>query len=822
TYATGAVSGTSALGGLAGSASGTVTNSYWDTATSGQAASAAGTGRTTAQMRQQATFAGWDVGATGGTSTVWRIYEGMTGPLLRNFLVVQNVANVSAVYNAATQAGSVVAPSGTRTGTAASGRNVGTYTAFSDQQGLDIVGGLLTITPVALTVSGVTANDKVYDGDATATLNTGAAALSGVLASDNVVINLAGATGSFADKNVGNAKAVTVTGAGLLSGADAGNYTVSSPAGLTASITPKALTVSGVTAGNKVYDGNSTAALNTGAAALSGVIGADTVAVNLSGVTGSFADKNVGTAKAVNLSGTGLLSGADAGNYSVSNPVGLVADVTPKALTISGITASDKVYDGSNAATVNTAGASYAGLVTGDALTVSATGSFGDKNVGNGKTVTLASSYGGADVGNYTITGQASTTANITPKALTVGGITAADKIYDGTNAATVNTTGATYAGLVSGDALTVSATGSFGDKNAANGKTVTLASSYSGADAGNYSITGQGTTTASITPKALVVSGITASDKVYDGTAAAIVNATGATYTGLIGGDDLSVTVTGAFSDKHVASGKTVTLAGSYSGADAGNYAITGQTTTTASITPAALTVTAQADTRVYDGTTTSVAAPVITGTLYDTVGSAATQTFDNKNAGTGKTLSAAGLVMNDGNGGNNYSVSYVANNSGVITPASLSVIADNQVKQVYTVDPLLTYRTGPFAVGDSAASVLSGNLQRVTGEQLGSYAINQGLLAANGNYVISYTPGSLAITAKPAGGPAPSTPYQQTQAQTPLPPPEQRPLPSCIASDGRGNCAAELPVKIVDEGLRMPTLASGPGVNRPAVAAH
>jgi hypothetical protein len=242
-------------------------------------------------------------------------------------------------------------------------------------------------------------------------------------------------------------------------------------------------------------------------------------------------------------------------------------------------------------------------MVTGDAVTVSATGTFSDKNVGTGKTVTLASSYGGADAGNYTITDQASTTASITPKAASVSGITAADKVYDGTNAATVSATGATVSGLVGGDALTVSATGTFSDKNVGTSKTVTLASSYAGADAGNYTITDQASTTASITPKAVSVSGITATDKVYDGTTAATVNVSGATVSGLVTGDALTVSATGAFSDKNVGTAKTVTLASSYAGADAGNYAITDQADTTASITPRTLAVTANPATKVQDG---------------------------------------------------------------------------------------------------------------------------------------------------------------------------------------------------------------------------
>ena len=71
-----------------------------------------------------------------------------------------------------------------------------------------------------------------------------------------------------------------------------------------------------------------------------------------------------------------------------------------------------------------------------------------------------------------------------------------------------------------------------------------------------------------------------------------------------------------------------------------------------------APLTVTAQSDSRGYDGSTLSAVAPITSGTTYDAVGTAATQTFDTKHAGTGKTLTATGLVMNDGNSGNNYSI--------------------------------------------------------------------------------------------------------------------------------------------------------------------
>lgn len=88
-YSSGMVSGSTFLaGGLVGRNDGVVSSSFWNTETSNQAASAGGTGITTAQMRQASTFtdAGWNISASGGEATVWRIYEGPTAPLLRSFL----------------------------------------------------------------------------------------------------------------------------------------------------------------------------------------------------------------------------------------------------------------------------------------------------------------------------------------------------------------------------------------------------------------------------------------------------------------------------------------------------------------------------------------------------------------------------------------------------------------------------------------------------------------------------------------------------------------------------------------------------------------
>src|SRR5437879_10284181 len=98
------------------------------------------------------------------------------------------------------------------------------------------------MTAKNLTISGAVANNKQYDGNATATVNFSVASLVGVVLGDVVTINSAGYSATFADRTVANGKPVTVLGVAL-SGTDAGNYTVSQPSGLTANITAKNLTI---------------------------------------------------------------------------------------------------------------------------------------------------------------------------------------------------------------------------------------------------------------------------------------------------------------------------------------------------------------------------------------------------------------------------------------------------------------------------------------------------------------------------------------------------------------------------------------------------
>ena len=249
TYASGVVVGGSASG-LVGRNSGTISDSVWNAdanavgiaANTGTAVNTSGQGA--AAMKQLSTYAalGWDIGASAGTGTTWRIYEGSTTPWLRIFLAPLTVTvsgNVgSTTYDGSAGTGTVAAanvslsdPAATPSGSVAyatTGKNAGTYTTsdgsllfsglYSGPAGYDIAyDGIASagITPKALTVTGATAQGKVYDGTTAATVNGGA--LAGVVGSDAVALALGTAT--FGSKNVGT-QVVTVTGS-TLAGADA-------------------------------------------------------------------------------------------------------------------------------------------------------------------------------------------------------------------------------------------------------------------------------------------------------------------------------------------------------------------------------------------------------------------------------------------------------------------------------------------------------------------------------------------------------------------------------------------------------------------------
>ncbi|MBB1595324.1 YDG domain-containing protein [Achromobacter sp. UMC46] len=571
-----------------------------------------------------------------------------------------------------------------------------------------------SITPRELTGS-VTIRDKVYDGGIRA---DGQGSVSGLLPGDAYSLNM-----YFADKNVGTNKQVVFA----LSGLDAGNYVLGAGLNaLTATITPKAVTAA-LTAGDKIYDGTTTATVS---GLLYGAINGDMLSL-MSG--GDFLNKNVGVGKDVFFYST--LTGLDARNYRFTFNAQSTATITPKALT-GAITAAGKTYDGTRDAVTS---GRLTGVVQGDTVMLASTGLFADKNAGVGKSVTLDGSLLGIHAGNYTLSYNGTTTADITPKAIT-GALSAASKVYDGSLDTVIS--GVLF-GAVLGDNVGIGGTGRFGDKNAGVGKQVAVSGMLSGADAGNYLLTANTMTWADITPKALT-GAITAAGKTYDGTTAA---STTGSLNGVVVGDTVALSTSGAFADKNAAIGKRVNVNGTLTGADAGNYTLSANATTTATIERRVLGVAGTTVAgKTYDGSAIGQASAGALSNLVggETLGVGATATFDSANAGNRNASVRYALADSDTGLAANYVLADTQHQA-VIDRRAITVAADDKTKRAGNADPALTWR---IAQGNLVANdTLAGVLNRAAGETAGNYRIGADGLS-NANYLIATQDGTLSIS--------------------------------------------------------------------------
>jgi hypothetical protein len=591
--------------------------------------------------------------------------------------------------------------------------------------------GAGAITPASIQVINVTAQDKVYDGNTVAGLNSGAADLSGRLGADAVTVVSTGATGTFATKNVGTAIPVTAQGY-TIAGADAGNYTVVQPTGLFADITQATITLASVT---RVYDADVDLPTASGAYGLSGVIGGDSVGVDTAGIAGAYADKNV--ASNINVTLTGLaLSGADAGNYSINpavtaQPIGFI---TPATLTVTGAQADNKVYDRTTNATIDNTGTALAGVLGTDVvnLTNATTGLFNDFNVGTAKPVTTTGyAISGADAGNYVVQQPNYLTADITPAPITLASVS---RIYTGDLTLPSAASAYTFTGVYAGDTVTADTgalTGAYADKNVAGslaggvvtgGINVTLAGlSLSGASAGNYSISP--TVTAQpigiITPKALSVSIIGNPTKVYDTTTAAALVPANYDLVGVVSGELITITETvGAYDTKNAGNRTvTATLDNADYSPDIGtlltNYTLPTSATGAGHIDQAPATVIgAAANDKVYDGTTAATlnnAGTTLGGRLGAddlTLVNATTGLFADPNVGTVKPVTTTGYALTGADAGN-YLLQQPNYLTADITAALLNLV---KVSRIYTSGVELptassAYTLDGFVVGDDVS---------------------------------------------------------------------------------------------------------------------
>jgi len=171
----------------------------------------------------------------------------------------------------------------------------------------------------------------------------------------------------------------------------------------------------------------------------------------------------------------------------------------------------------------------------------------------------------------------------------------------------------------------------------------------------------------------------------VYDGNIT--TNATLGSITGLVGTETVGASAIATFNTKDVATATTVTvntatLSDGTNGGLASNYSLASGQTAGANITAKALTATASANNRVYDGTTTANATlGSITGLVgTETIGATATATFNSKDVATANLVTVNGVTLANGaNGGlaSNYSLASGQTASANITQRALSATA-------------------------------------------------------------------------------------------------------------------------------------------------
>jgi filamentous hemagglutinin family protein len=776
-YATGSVSGNSFIGGLTGDNGNisNISNSFWNNDVNatgiGAGATDGATGITTAALMTMANFtsAGWSIANTGGSSAIWRIYEGSTTPWLMWWLKPLSVTanNDTTTYNGASYSGgngvtySVASPNPPLAGTLAYGGsaqsaiNVGSYVIgasglYSVQQGYDIsyVAGALTVNQAALSVT-ANAVTKVYDGALTATGTGTVGAIAGAGAGESV---LSAGSQTFLDKNAGignktvRASGVTIQNAGNVDVSS--NYITTYTDNNASTVTPKPITAGGITANNKVYNANDVASLNTGAAAISGgaatdvdnkFYDADLLTLNAGGATGVFITtpftlgKDVGNAKAVSVSGLTLGNNA-AGNYTLTGANPVTADITPKAVTASGVTGVIKVYNTTLVAGITggvlTGGAATDAdnkFYTADALsldTSGASGAFATKDVGSGKAVTVSGlALSNNAAGNYTLAGANPVSADITPKGITAGGITANNKVYNANDVAVLNTGAAALTGgatadgdnkFYDADSPTLNAGGASGvftlSKDVGTAKAVSVSGLALGNNAaGNYTLTGANPVTADITKAHLTVTADNQS-RLYGAANPTFTE----TLSGFVPGETSAVVTGTPRGSSAAASGTGVgnsVITANATGLSATNYEFTTFTPGTLTITPAPLTVTANADGKTYNGVAYSGGNGVaysafVNGETPSVLGGALSYGGTSQ----GATNAGSYVIAPGGLTSGNYMISYV-NGLLTISPAPVTVdVAPTGITGILTGNVIKVYDGTNIATLTPANYLLTG----------------------------------------------------------------------------------------------------------------
>jgi len=319
-------------------------------------------------------------------------------------------------------------------------------------------------------------------------------------------------------------------------------------------------------------------------------------------------------------------------------------------------------------------------------------------------TLSLANGTGLAS--NYTMLAGQSAVAHITPKTLTAIA-SASDKIYDGSTLASASLTG--LSGLISTETVTASATNAtFNSQDVATATTVTvnaLSLSDGSGLASNYAMATGHTATAHITPKTLTATAV-ADDKVYDGNTDAAAQLT--ITAGLVGTETVSAAVNDAsFNSKNVTTAAMVTVNALMLADGSGlasNYALASGQTAAAQITRRALTATATANDKIYDGDDTATASLNLLGLvgMERLIATPVNASFNSKDVASATTVTVHALSLADDSGlASNYALASGQTAAARITPKTLNATAIANDK-IYdgsdTADAQLTGLSGFF----------------------------------------------------------------------------------------------------------------------------
>ena len=603
---------------------------------------------------------------------------------------------------------------------------------------------MLSILPASMIVS-ITAENKVYDGTRTATVALSDNRLSGS------ELDITFGTALFDDKHVGENKELTVLGLSL-AGADAGNYVANTEATTTADISADSINVTAVT-DSKVYDGG---ASSDEIPVVDPLADGDEVFVVPVQV---FDNRNVGTEKVLLASGLLIDDGNEGNNYTVSYVDDSTGNIAQLEIDVTAVTDS-KTYDG----TTSSLGVPVVDpLMIDDEVSIVPVQVFDNKNYGTGKSLIPSGLdiSDGNEGNNYAVTYVNVTTGSIDQLGIDVTADTDS-KTYDGT---TSSDGVPVIDPLMIDDEVSVVPTQVFDNKNAGSGKAL-IASGLiidDGNGGNNYSVNYVNATTGNISELEIDVTAAT-DTKTYDGT----TSSEGVPVVDPLAADDfVSIVPVQVFDNRNVGTAKTISASGLLIDDDNGgnNYLISYVDDNTGVISALSLTVAAVSDSKEYDGTTYSFGVPVVDPLMVGDVAAVnPVQVFDNKNARTGKTLTASGLLIDDSNGGNNYFVSYVDDYSGVITPKPLTVSPVDDFLYIKEGDPLpvfaFTYMGWiPNDAGNEGYTVLRDpdnvSYDQKSSESAGSYIVTPTPSNSNYRFVLEtgvlhvnpYGPGTRAV---------------------------------------------------------------------------